>query len=110
MDITDITNLQINGQIGSVKSSLLDEKTVEAAKSFEGVLIQQMLNTVQESLNDWGMEEDGADKQTQGLFWMYLGQEVSDKGGFGLWEDIYKSMSENFSNTETNNELPEINI
>jgi hypothetical protein len=24
------------------------------------------------------------------LFWLYLAQDVADKGGFGLWQDIYR--------------------
>jgi hypothetical protein len=49
---------------------------------------------VKESIGGWGFEEDGASEQTQGLFWFYLAQDVADKGGFGMWQDIYQSFED----------------
>jgi hypothetical protein len=28
------------------------------------------------------------------LFWYYLAQDVSEKGGFGLWQEIYQQFNE----------------
>ena len=48
-----------------------------------------MKNTV----GEWGFESDGASKQLQGMFWLYLAKDVADKGGFGLWKEIYDHLT-----------------
>jgi len=64
------------------------------AKDFESVFIAKIFDQVKESIGNWGLEEDGASRQIQGLFWYYLAQDVADKGGFGLWRDIYRQFQE----------------
>lgn len=68
-----------------------EQEKQRLAKSFESVLLTRLFDQVKESVGGWGLEEDGASKQIQGLFWYYLAQDVADKGGFGLWRDIYRS-------------------
>ena len=68
-----------------------EQEKQRLAKSFESVLLTRLFDQVKESVGGWGFEEDGASKQIQGLFWYYLAQDVGDKGGFGLWRDIYQS-------------------
>ena len=68
-----------------------EQEKQRLAKSFESVLLTRLFDQVKQSVGGWGLEEDGASKQIQGLFWYYLAQDVGDKGGFGLWQDIYQS-------------------
>ena len=100
MDISEITSIQFdpNFQIGKNSE---EAKKIEAAKGFEAVLIQKLLDTVRESIGSLDMDEDGASEQMHGLFWMYLGQEISDQGGFGLWKDVYNSFNELYENNES---------
>lgn len=99
MDISEILSAQSKQCLGRVQglvkdSDADDEKKIEAAKGFESVLIQKLTDAVKESIVSWDDEEDSASEQVEGMFWMELGQEISNQGGFGLWKDIYKSISQ----------------
>ena len=70
-----------------------EEKKKQLARDFESVLLTKMFDEVKRSIGQWGLdegEEDGASEQVHGLFWLYLAQDVADKGGFGLWQDVYR--------------------
>ncbi len=69
-----------------------DEQKKQLAKDFESVLLTKVFDQVKDSIGSWGLEEeeDGASEQVHGLFWLYLAQDVADKGGFGLWQDVYR--------------------
>lgn len=73
-----------------------DAKKRQLAKDFEAVLLTKLFDQVKESIGDSGFDDDVASDQIHGLFWSYLAQDVADKGGFGLWRDIY----ENFKDLE----------
>jgi len=64
----------------------------QIAKDFESILISKLLDEVKNSLGHWGFDQDGASQQVQGLFWLYLARDIANKGGFGLWKDLYESM------------------
>lgn len=66
-----------------------DEQKKQIARDFESVLLTKLFDQVQESIGDSGFEEDGTSQQVHGLFWLHLAQDVADKGGFGLWQEIY---------------------
>jgi hypothetical protein len=66
-----------------------DEQKRQVARDFESVLLTKLFDQVQESIGDSGFEEDGTSQQVHGLFWLHLAQDVADKGGFGLWQEIY---------------------
>ncbi len=69
-----------------------DEQKKRIAKDFESVLLTKLFDQVQESIGRWDLEEDGTSSQVQGLFWFCLAREVADKGGLGLWKDIYQQL------------------
>ena len=66
-----------------------DEQKEQIAKDFESVLIGKLLDEMKDTIGEWGFEKDGASRQVQGMFWLYLSQELANSGGFGLWKDIY---------------------
>jgi len=70
-----------------------EEEKKRLARDFESVLLTKLFDEVKESIGQWGFdedEEDGASQQVHGLFWLYLAQDVADKGGFGVWQEIYR--------------------
>jgi Rod binding domain-containing protein len=71
-----------------------DEQKKQIAKDFESVLLTKLFDQVQESMGHWELEEDGTSQQVQGLFWFYLARDAADKGGFGLWKDIYQHLQQ----------------
>ncbi|HUV65115.1 MAG TPA: hypothetical protein VMW24_14555 [Sedimentisphaerales bacterium] len=70
-----------------------DEKKRQIAKDFESVLLTKLMDQMKETIGDWGFEKDGASGQVQGIFWLYLAQDVANNGGMGLWKDIYQFMA-----------------
>lgn len=61
------------------------------AKDFESVFVKQLLDAAQESIADEdGLLSSGAGKQMQSMFWMFLSQDVADKGGLGMADQLYK--------------------
>jgi Rod binding domain-containing protein len=67
-----------------------DEKKKQLAKDFESVLLTKLFDEVRKSIEDSGFDDDVAADQVHGLFWSYLARDVANKGGFGLWQDLYQ--------------------
>lgn len=67
-----------------------DEKKKQLAKDFEAVFLTRVFDEVKKSIQDSGFDEDVAADQVHGMFWSYLAQDVANKGGFGLWQDLYQ--------------------
>lgn len=72
---------------------LSEEKKEQAAKDFESVFINKLLEVMENTIGEWGFEKDGPTKQIHGMFRLYLSQHIANNGGFGLWKDIYKSLT-----------------
>ncbi len=80
-----------DGSQATVETERREERKRQIARDFESVLLTKLFDQVRESIGTWGFEEeDVASQQVQGLFWFYLARDVADKGGFGLWKDIYQ--------------------
>jgi len=70
-----------------------EEEKKRLARDFESVLLTKLFDQVRESIGESNFEdegEDGASQQVHGLFWLYLAQDMADKGGFGVWKEIYR--------------------
>ncbi|MCP4377247.1 MAG: hypothetical protein GY794_13860 [bacterium] len=65
-------------------------KQEQAAKDFESVLINQLMQEMARTVPDSGLTSSSVSKQIQGMFWSFLSEEVADNGGMGLWKDIQK--------------------
>jgi hypothetical protein len=71
-----------------------DQKKQQIAKDFESVLLTRLFDEVQKTIGTVDTEEDGTGQQVQGLFWLYLARDAADKGGVGLWKDIYQQLQQ----------------
>ena len=76
----------------------------QSAKDFESVFINKLLDEMKNTIGDWGEEKDGPAQQVDGIFWLYLARDIADKGGFGMWKDIYKLVN----NSEQKNTTSEL--
>jgi len=84
-----------NGSRPTAETERLEEQKKQIARDFESVLLAKLFDQVQESIGTWGFEEeDVASQQVQGLFWLHLARDVADKGGLGLWKDIYQYLQQ----------------
>jgi Rod binding domain-containing protein len=82
-----------------------EEEKKQIAKDFESVLVNKLLDEMKNTIGDWGFEKDGASKQVQGIFWLYLARDIANNGGFGLWKDIYQFLT-NSDQASATTELP----
>jgi Rod binding domain-containing protein len=82
-----------------------NEKKKKIAKDFESILFNRLLEEMKNSIVDWGQEKDAAAKQTEGIFWLYLGQDIAKNGGLGLWKDIYQFLSHTDKQTNTEQKI-----
>jgi Rod binding domain-containing protein len=99
------TKLLFPGQIAQVLpvgkldkpklDSASEAKKMQAAKDFESLLLNSLLSQMKDTIGNWGFEKDSASEQVDGIFWLYLARDMADKGGLGLWKNIYDSMPGN---------------
>ncbi|TFG49257.1 MAG: hypothetical protein E4H40_03290 [Candidatus Brocadiia bacterium] len=71
-----------------------EQKKIKFAKDFESVFVNKLLDEMRKTVGEWGLEKDGTSKQIDGLFSMFLAQDISKNGGMGLWKEIYKSLAD----------------
>jgi Rod binding domain-containing protein len=86
------------GQVGKAlgvdgaKLAGLDEAELESiARDFEGVLLHKLMDSMGETVGE-GLFDDSGTKQVQGMFWQFLSKDVGEKGGAGLWKEIYQDL------------------
>ncbi len=73
---------------------LSEEKKKQIAKDFESILINKLLEEMKNTIGDWGFDKDGTSKQVQGIFWLHLACDIANKGGLGLWKDVYEFLTQ----------------
>ncbi|MCD6364945.1 MAG: rod-binding protein [Planctomycetes bacterium] len=69
-------------------------KTAEAAKDFEAVLLNKIMEAMERTIPKSGLLDGGATEQIRSMFWMHLADELADNGGLGLWKDIQRQMQQ----------------
>jgi len=84
---------QPNRLIEPDKISSAEEERKQAAKDFEAVFINKLLDEMKVDAQSWGFEENDSREQIQGIFNFYLSTHLAQNGGLGLWKDIYKSLT-----------------
>ena len=90
-------------QLGKVDvDGTSEQRKKQLAKDFESLLINKLLDEMKNTIGDWGFDKDGAGKQIHGIFWFYLAQEIANKGGFGLWTEVYRSLTNSGHVLQTN--------
>jgi Rod binding domain-containing protein len=68
-------------------------QAVKAAKDFESIFLQQVLQEMKKTIPDSGLTSDGVSGQIKDIFWYYLAQEMGEQGGLGLWKEVYRQMT-----------------
>jgi peptidoglycan hydrolase FlgJ len=98
-DLSILTGANGPSLSGGVTSPLAAAKggddqaaVVKAAKDFESVLVQKLMEEMKNTIPESGLTEDGASKQMQDLFWLYMGQTVGQQGGLGLWKQMVRQL------------------
>ena len=81
------------GQIKNIEVAN-EAKKKQFAKDFESVFINRLFDEMKNTIGDWGSEKDGVCKQVEGIFWLYLARDIADNGGFGMWKDIHRFLTD----------------
>ena len=71
-----------------------EQEKEKAAKGFESVFICKLLEEMNNTIGQWGFEEDAAAKQIKGIFSLCLSDYLAEKGALGLWKDVYKTLGD----------------
>jgi len=74
--------------LSSARKGDASPEVVKAAKDFESVLLHTVLREMSRTVGDSGLLEGAMTEQVQGIFWMYLSQEIGQRGGLGLWKEF----------------------
>ena len=102
--LTEAVSQPIALETIKITDAASEAKKKQAAKDFESIFITKLLDEMKDTIGDWGFEKDEASAQIQGIFWLYLARDIADKGGFGMWKEIYQFLTNSESNGTT--ELP----
>jgi Rod binding domain-containing protein len=80
--------------VSSPKNARNDMQKIEAAKDFESVLLHRLLGEMRRTIPESGLLSNGISKQLEDIFWLYLAREMADKGGLGLWKELYRKFGQ----------------
>jgi Rod binding domain-containing protein len=87
----DVTETQLSPDL--TNSAQQHDQLKAAAKNFEGIFIKQIIKQMQETIENASFDpDDNANQQVHGMYCTFLGDMLSQRGGFGLWENIYEQM------------------
>jgi len=79
------------GPGAGVDIDVADERRKKVARDFESVFIHEILKRMEDTIPASDME-DQSSKQIKSMYWSYMAQAIADRGGFGLWKNIYEAM------------------
>lgn len=94
-DINDL--LLSNASLDKVKSraaSLNNKKEIQAAKQFEALFVQKLMDSMKNTVKMDGIFDDPVGEQINSMFYSCLADDISQKGGLGMWKEIYKMMGD----------------
>jgi len=75
----------------SGKVDLEDMQRRKVARDFESIFIRQIIDRMKDTIPKSDLA-DSSSQQIQSMYWSFLGDAIADKGGFGLWKQIYEQM------------------
>ena len=73
------------------KVNIEDMHRRKVARDFESIFIRQIINKMKETIPKSDLA-DSSSEQIQSMYWSFLGDAIAEKGGFGLWKQIYEQM------------------
>ena len=74
------------------QASMDDEAARQVARDFESILMTKLVEAMSQTIPDSGLFDDGITKQVKSMFWSFLGQDVGERGGMGVWQEIYEQI------------------
>jgi len=65
---------------------------LKVARDFEGIFLQRLMEAMRQTVPDSGLLSSPVTRQMEGLFWMYMAEEVARQGGVGLGDDMARKL------------------
>lgn len=97
MSSASLPSLTAAERLGTRRESAGQAREMEeAAKQFEGILLQQIFKQMKEATEALKAEEEeegeeaAFGEQIQSLFWMFLGEQITQEGGTGYWKEMVR--------------------
>jgi len=78
-------------QGAGVDIDVADERRKKVARDFESIFIHQILKRMKDTIPESDMA-DSSSRQIKSMYWSFMADAIADKGGFGLWKQIYEIM------------------
>ena len=78
-----------------------DQATRQVARDFESILMTKLVDAMSQTVPDSGLFDDGVTRQIKGMFWSFLAQDVGQRGGMGIWQEIYGQIRSSASEDDT---------
>jgi len=69
-----------------------DQAAKRVAHDFESILMTKLVDAMSQTVSDSGLFDDSITKQIKGMFWSFLAQDVGERGGMGMWQEIYRQI------------------
>jgi Rod binding domain-containing protein len=96
-DVEPLGSLTGAGQTAMLRMGAADKMPQahtarQVAHDFEAVLLQRLFEEMRRTIPDSGLLDSGISDQVQGMFWLYLAQDVAAKGGIGLWQEMERQI------------------
>ena len=88
-----------------ITSEQQEKQLVKELKNFESVFINKLLDEMKNTVGNWGFEKDGTSGQVNGIFYLYLARDIANKGGLGLWKQMYRSLTKSDATKSTTESL-----
>jgi len=80
-------------QIANIRNRLLRTRQAkEVAKGFEAVLLQKVMEGMERTIPKSGLFDDSTGEQIRGMFWQMMADAMAEKGGVGLWKQVYEDI------------------
>lgn len=95
--LSTITPATPAGKVGAARKASAHggADPVQVAKDFESLLLSKVVEEMARTVEDSGLDEDGAAQQVHDLFYSSLSQDLAAKGGLGLWKQIARQLGAN---------------
>ena len=92
-------------RLGEVKVDFEDERRKKVARDFESIFVHEILKSMKDTIPDSDMA-DSSSQQIKSMYWSFMADAIADRGGFGLWKQIYELMPQSKAE-DTNDGAPQ---
>ncbi len=89
---SSITASKLESTLASGLTNATDEELMDACKSFEAYLVEQVFTKVKDALTDSEEEENEYTSAFGDMLYQKYAEDISDSGQLGIAQQLYESM------------------